>query len=305
MLDAGTDASVDAGQPDAGAPDAGFPVVDRTNPKLYEVRFTARDADPDAGVALGTEQAFLDTRATPRGLLVIHLHGAGTQTTCGSAEHGRLLARWGFHVFMPCYVSDYGVGNCGADIGGCRLEAFDGTDRTSVIAIARPDSIEQRVIRALQRLATTNPQGDWSWYLDHGVPRWDHIVISGISHGASTSGLISKVKAVHGAVMLSGPLDTDQAWLSLPTATSVEHVYGFTHTADPQHPGHLAAFTTMQLPGVPISIDAGVPYQHSHRLVTSIPASDGHSSTEANGASPKDGGAYVYEPVWHTMYEVP
>ena len=39
-----------------------------------------------------------------------------------------MLAGQGFHVFAPCYLSDYGVGSCGDDIGGCRLEAFEGVD---------------------------------------------------------------------------------------------------------------------------------------------------------------------------------
>jgi len=58
--------------------------------------------------------------------MVVYLHSAGQPTTCGSQEHGRVLAKMSFHVVQPCYVSDYGVGNCGDDIGGCRLEAYDG-----------------------------------------------------------------------------------------------------------------------------------------------------------------------------------
>ncbi len=305
---------VDAGTKDAGStPDAGpitdggsGPNVNRTNPRLIEVKFKPNVPDPDAGLALGNEQAFLDTRSAPIGQLVIYLHGAGTigaNSNCGSAEHGRLLARLGFHVFMPCYVSDYGVGVCGNDIGGCRLEAFDGMDRNAAIAIKRPDSIEERVVRALNRLATTNPEGDWSWFLVNGAPRWSAIIVSGISHGASTAGIVSKVKPLAGAVMLSGPLDTNQAWLALPTQTPVQKIYGFTHTADTQHPGHLAAFQTMGLPGGATTIDgAAAPYAGSHRLRTSAPTTNGHSSTEAGGVSPKDGGTYVFEPVWKTMY---
>jgi len=207
------DTSGDAA-PDARADASTGPRVDRTAPQLYRLTFRANEADTAARVALGTETAFLDTRAAPRGRLVVYLHGAGAPTTCGSNEHGRLLAAWGFHVLGPCYVSDYGVGNCGSDIGGCRLEAFEGVDHHPFITIAPADSIERRVVRALQLLQRRNPAGDWAYYLSGETPRWSSIIISGISHGASSAGLIVQVRAVDRAVMLSGPLDTGQAWLA-------------------------------------------------------------------------------------------
>ncbi len=286
--------------------DAGFPNVDRSNPQLYQLSFTAKQADDAGSQYLGSQRAYLDTRVAPRGQLVVYLHGAtsGAPATCGSVEHGRMLASWGFHFFAPCYASDYGVGNCGADIGGCRLEAFDGMPRNAALDISRPNSIEERIIKGLQYLQTVNPKGDWSWYLENGQPRWSSIIITGISHGASSAGLIGKVRPVARSVMLSGPLDTNQAWLAMNSVTAPPAFWGFTHTADTQHPGHLAAFQTMMLPGAPMRIeDAGVPYGGSHRLFTSVPATDGHSSTEAGGVSPKtaDGG-YVFWPVWRQMY---
>jgi hypothetical protein len=306
--DSGTPPSTrDGGSPsDGGVPGDSLPAVDRSAMKLYESKFTAKDADARATEKLGTEQAFLDTRATPRGVLVVYLHGAGVPTTCGSAEHGRLLSGFGFHVFMPCYISDYGiVTKCGADFAACRLEAFDGADRTNLIAIARPESIEERVIRGLTHLAKVNPQGDWTFFLNNGLPRWEHIIVSGISHGASTSGIVSKIKPLKGAVMLSGPLDEKQAWLSLPSATPLQRVYGFTHTADPQHQGHLAAFEAMKLIGMAAGVDdKQAPYSDSHRLFTSAATSNGHGSTEAGGSSPKTGKVYDFEAVWKTMYQV-
>jgi hypothetical protein len=308
-IDAGAD--VDGGLPDSGAPDAGTPdsgvlVVDRTNPQIYRFQFTAAAADPDAGAALGNQVAAFDTRVAPRGYLVVYLHGAGAPTTCGSVAHEDYLAFRGFHVIGPCYSSNYGVGNCGNDIGGCRLEAFDGVDRSSVIAITRSDSIEERIIRMLRRLQTLNPQGGWEYYLVNGQPRWDHIIISGISHGASTAGLIAKVRPVARAVMLSGPLDSNQAWLTMSSITPVDRLWGFTHSVDSQHAGHLAAFTALMLPGTPQRIENGTPpWNDSHRLFTSIDAGNSdqsHSSTQAGPRAP-DGG-YRYGDAWDLMYGV-
>lgn len=307
--DAAPAAPAEAGAPADGGEDAGPPprplAVDRTSPKLWATAFAPKDADPAATLALGTEGGWLDTRVAPAGKLVVYLHGAtnGFPASCVANEVGNVLTAKGFHVLMPCYRAEYGVGTCGDDIGGCRLEAFEGKDHTPAITVAPADGIEPRVVAALKHLAQKHPGGDWTWFLDGDTPRWRDIVIAGISHGASTSGLVSKVREVDRAVMLSGPLDTNQAWLALPSKTPVERVFGFTHTADGQHAGHLAAFVTMKLPGAPTRVDgATAPYGGSHRLVTSAATNNGHGSTAPGGSSPKRGDAYVFAPVWTTMF---
>jgi len=282
------------------------PMVDVSDPKLWEFKFKADDADDAATLALGTQQAQLDTTVTPIGKLVVYLHGAGAPETCGSGAHGRELALMGFHVLQPCYVSDYGVANCGDDIGGCRLEAFEGVDHHAFIAITPPDSIETRVVKGLEYVQAMHPGGDWQHFIVDGKPRWSEIIISGISHGASSSGVIGMARAVDRAVMLSGPLDSNQAWLKGAPLTPIDRFFGFTHTGDDQHMGHLKSFGDMMLPGQPVVVDgAAPPYDGSHRLVTSAPTGDGHGSTQAGGASPKDPqDAYLFLPVWRTMYGV-
>ncbi len=105
--------------------------------------------------------------------------------------------------------------------------------------------------------------------------------------------------------MLSGARDVNQAWRTLPSATALERVFGFTHTADDQHQEHLDAFEAMKLIGAPTFVDAAAPpYGGSHRLETKAATGDGHSSTEAGGASPKSAGKYLFEPAWKLMYNV-
>lgn len=279
------------------------PDVDVSDPKLHEFSFKADEADPAAALALGNQLAQLDTSAPLQGRLVVYLHGADQPSTCGSQAHGVELARMGFHVIHPCYVANYGVGNCGDDIGGCRLEAFEGVDHHPFIDIPPADSIETRVVKMLEHLQALHPGGDWQYFIEDGLPRWSEIVISGISHGASSSGVIGMNRAVERVVMLSGPLDSNQAWLKADPLTPIDRFWGFTHTGDDQHPGHLKSFADMLVPGEPFVVDgAEPPYMDSHRLVTSAPTDNGHVSTQAGSASPKEADAYVFTPVWRTMY---
>jgi hypothetical protein len=262
-------------------------MVDRSDPQLFSFAFTAKEADDSASVALGKQNAVLDTRVQPLGKLVVFLHGAGAPTSCGGGALSKLVASWGFHWFAPCYLSD---------IGGCRLEAIEGVDHHAFIDVKPPDSVERRVVQGLHHLATENAQGDWLYYLDGDKPKWSQIIISGISHGASSAGLLGMYRNVSRVVMLSGPLDLNQAWLKQTPITPIDRYFGFTHTLDEQHEGHLAAFETLKLPGTPTIVDGGAaPYGGSHRLVTSLPSADGHSSTG-------DGNIESYVPVWQTMY---
>ena len=216
-----------------------------------------------------------------------------------------MLAGLGFHVFEPCYFANYdgGIGSCGDDFGGCRLEAFEGVDHTDVIDIAPPDSTEVRVVRALEYLQDLHPGGDWQYFLDGDMPRWDKIVISGSSHGASSSGVVGMNRVVDRVVSLAGPLDSGQAWQLEDPMTPIENFYAFTHVGDNQHPGHLDAFEAMGLPGMPTVVDEmAPPYGGSHRLVSEYPVGNGHGAVTAGGASPQQDDEWVFLPVWAYMY---
>ena len=310
-IEASASPPVDAAPADADADAADSspprPVlnVDRSMPRRHDTTFTAKQADATATQSLGTQAAYLDTRVAPVGKLVVYLHGASDAAlaSCTNGEVANLLAPKGFHVFLPCYNSYYGVANCGADIGGCRKEAFEGKDDSAAITIAPPDAIEPRVIAALTYLSVQDPGGGWAYFLQNGQPYWPDIIIAGHSHGASSAGFIGTIRPADRVVMLSGPLDSNQAWLKAPPVTPINRFYGFTHTTDPQHPGHLVSFEDMMLPGAATSVDGAVaPYGGSHRLQTSLATTDGHGSTTPGGASPKVAGAYVYAPVWATMF---
>ncbi|MGQ0508200.1 MAG: hypothetical protein ACT4TC_23120 [Myxococcaceae bacterium] len=107
--------------PDAGSTPTG-PQVDRSNPQLTSLQFTAKQADAAATKSLGEQIATIDTRVVPAGLLVVYLHGSGAQTTCGNREMFTALVGMGFHVLGPCYFTKYSVSACGEAIRACRQE---------------------------------------------------------------------------------------------------------------------------------------------------------------------------------------
>ena len=275
---------------------AGGPEVDRTNPQLHQLQFKADEADPQATRVLGNQFAYLDTRTEPQGKLVVYLHGAGDFSNCGDGALGTLVASWGFHWFGPCFLSNYGVDNCGDDIEGCRLEAFEGTDHHAFVDIRPPDSIETRIVRGLAHLEMLNPEGDWQYFVDGDTPRWSEIIITGHSHGASTSGVIGMHRNVFRVVMLAGPYDPGQAWLSADPLTVREHYYGFSHTGDSQHSGHLAAFEALGLVGTPTLVDgAQPPFGGSHRLYSAAAVADPHGSVTSGNIS-------EYVEIWRYLY---
>ncbi|HXU80469.1 MAG TPA: hypothetical protein VN914_03690 [Polyangia bacterium] len=290
------------------------PNVDRATPQLHAVVFKASAADPAATKLLGDEQAFVDTRAPTRGTLVVHLHGSGEKTLCGYTEHGKLLASFGFHVFMPCYDAAVSWSNsaCGGDVGACRLEMLEGVDHDARLDIAPPQAIEVRIVKALIYLKAMNPAGDWGYFLEGDKPRWSRMIISGQSFGATSSFLIAKHREVVRAVALSGPLDGGAKWLKEPSLTPLERMYSFSHVNDGQHPTHMNSLQAMGVPGSPVNVEMSMPpYDGSHRLVGAMKTYggatiDGHNATEARTQSPKDEatGKYVYEPVWRYMYGV-
>jgi hypothetical protein len=280
----------------AGGSSADGPNVDDSDPQLYSLQFTPDEADPSASEALGNQFAYLDTRAAPRKELVVYLHGAGDFGNCGDGALGELVASFGYHWFGPCYLSNYGVDNCGTDIGGCRLEALEGEDHHPFLNITRPNSIEERLVRGLTYLSERNPEGDWGYYLEGELPRWSSIIITGHSHGASSSGIIGMNREVARVVMLAGPYDVDQPWLSGTPLTPRTSFFGFTHSGDGQHQGHLAAFESLGMPGQPISVDsAAPPYDESQRLISSAGVGDAHGSVTSGDIS-------AFVPAWTYLY---
>ncbi|MCX4245034.1 BPSS1187 family protein [Paraliomyxa miuraensis] len=298
-----SDTGVDSTADSTGGGDDG-PNVDVSDPQLYEFELDPVELDPTVVENLALQYAHLDTRVEPLGKLVFFLPGF-TNTPSNWRNHSIQLAGHGFHVIVPDYSNDWSCGGAG---GSCnedtRWEALVGEDVSGVIDIGRADSAEGRVVTILRHLDQIHPGGDWGYYLDDDdMLRGEDLIIAGISHGASSTGLYASRRFTHRAVMHSG------GWWNVPPdpATPVTEFYGLTHVDDDQHQGHLDAWESAGMVGVPTVIeDVPPPYGDSHRLIATTPNGYPHCSVCVSGDSPVDGdGEYVFDPAWRYMYGAP
>jgi len=276
--------------------------------------------DPQADKWLQDQYALYDPAAPPAQQLVVYLVGANNKPA-GGLPMMRELARMGFHVLAPMYANDYDIRTICSPAkdpdpdchGKIRLEAFEGVDHSPHLDVQPANAAEVRVARLLAHLQGAFPAEGWGAYLEGGKPRWASIVVAGHSHGASSSGLIGKVRAVDRVVMLSGPFDNRDgapaAWTSRPPATPLERYYVFSHTKEDQFSQHLKDWEAMELGklGPVTSVDgARTPFGHSHQLVTALapaPGKNPHGVTAAGAASPQGAdGRYVLEPVFRYLF---
>jgi hypothetical protein len=263
-----SDAATDAGDEPPARPLA----VDKTNPQLYTIEFKPSAADPTVSTNDAQQSAYLDTRvALIRGKLVVTLSGTGNPP--GPLGLTSYAASLGFHAFAVAYHNDWDPSTQSNPdfFGEGRFDEFDGMGRQKSFTVLPSESVETRVTKALAYLQTTNPQGDWSYYLgSDGQVRWSDVIFFGQSHGASSAAAYAKLRRLSRAVSMSGPRDTNPVvatWLSLPSQTPIDRCYGFTGTQDPQHPDHLKAMDVLGYLGQVVDItQAKPPYSQSHRL---------------------------------------
>lgn len=307
---AGSAGSANGGSAGAAGSGGAGPNVDRSSPQLYELQLDPHVLDPTTVDSLSIQYAQLDTRSAPIGRLVVFLPGA-TNVPRDWRDHGRELAKFGFHVLIPHYNNRWSSGTnvCTGQPASCALEtrweALSGEDTSSVVSIARADSVEGRVVAMLKHLRTAQVGGDWGYYLDTASAlRYADVVIAGISHGAASAGLYAARRAFSRAVLhSSGPAGDSRA----AKLTPLSEWYAFAHTEDPAYAAIAASWASFGLLGTPTLIDgATAPYGSSHRLTSSAASTYPHVSTVAHSSSPKDGsGNYVFEPAWRYLYGVP
>ena len=129
-----------------------------------------------------------------------------------------------------------------------------GTGRFSQLTNPVAEAIVPRLVALLKALAAAAPDEGWGGYLDGDQPRWDRIVLSGLSQGAGMAAYIAKTHAVRRVVLFSSPWDVNgrdkrpAPWLSTPTATPMDRWYASYHAREKTVPLIRAAYGALRIP---------------------------------------------------------
>lgn len=269
------------------------------------------------GKAVDVQNASVDTSVKSQGKLVIWLMGH-------SEPLFERLNSYGLHAIQVHYANGWfgKFGNSAPEgdkefLGRIRLEAATGEDHSEVVSIAKPDGMMEKAYQFVKWLSKENPQGRWSQFLteDKKGIRWDRVIISGASHGATTSARFAKHVAVDRVVMLCGPRDQMETWQGLPSKTSANRYFGFTHVLDTGWTGdhYCRAWLLLGLNefGPVVDVDqVGAPFHHSRRLISA--ADVGGDVKKAHGcvvpgksAVKNEKGELIHEAVWKYLYTHP
>ena len=275
-----------------------------------EIGFTFTDK---SGKVTDLQHAAVDTRVPSQGKLVIWLMGHNQ----GLFER---VADYGLHGIQPHYANrwfgiiDAAARDDGTTLGKIRLEAATGEDHSTLVNIPEADGMMERSLQFVKWLAKENPQGAWDQFLssDGNSLQWDKVIMSGISHGSTTTARFAKHQKVDRVVMFSGPRDQLESWHGFPSATPANRFFGFTHVLDGGWTGDHYCRSWQMLGlhefGAIINVDEVVaPFGNSRRLVTTSDVGNNpgraHTTVVPGGSAVKGAdGQFIHEEVWRYLF---
>ncbi len=190
--------------------------------------------------------------------LVVFLPGTGGKPRGGAALLS-VIAGQGYRVIGLGYDDTPAVAQvCPADPDPDCSESFrrmrvDGAGH-AVVSNPPAEAITARLAAQLAMLARTAPNEHWERYLADGQPRWDRIVVSGLSQGAGMAAYIAKHHAVCRVVLFSSPWDVTgpdhhpAPWLSQPSQTPPDRWWAEYHAKENTAGLIRAAYAALQIP---------------------------------------------------------
>lgn len=287
---------------DAGADDAHVGAIPCVGARPDAVTVETHALAPsDTDPALSSSERphhWAEPTGTAVGKLFVFFPGTGA----APEDYRHLLrnaAAGGYHALGLTYVNDQAlIELCpGSDDPDChehvRREVIFGEDTTELVEVGPADSIQNRLVRALEHLG-------WHGFLEAGQPRWSDIAVAGHSQGGGHAAMIASTYPVHRAVLFAAT--EPAAWTLRPTATLPDRLWAFAHTEDRLTTGVQRSWQNLGIPGEPTLVDGSAPpFGGSHRLLSSLPFVDGQSAHNApvvDFATPFDGDQPRYRDVW-------
>lgn len=278
--------------------------------------FFPNATDPAIDEYNNRHYAISDSAVAPKGRLLVFLPGTGA-VPFNYTKFIDNAASLGYHSLGLMYangeaISSLCLQNAPDDpvcAGRARLEVIDGVDRVPFLAVSGTNSIENRLMKALQYLTDQYPSEGWGQYLSLDAVDWSQITISGHSQGGGHAALIAKTRTVDRCLMfdsmdywLAGARPYD--WVFQESATPVSRWFMLTHERDQSAvldllKGHVAALDVDRY-GDAVSADVSQPpFWESHFLTTNLeparggageyhgtPVSDVDTPLSADGVTP-------------------
>jgi hypothetical protein len=245
----------------------------------------------------------------PRGQLVIWMMSY-------NAELFKRLNSYGLHAIQPHYANRWFSKICRETPvdedcrGNVRLEAATGLDFSPALDLTPADGMMRRAYRFVSWLDEQQPKANWDQFLDKQSEtlRWERVIMSGSSHGSTTSARFAKYQRVARVVALCGPRDQYQAWQGLDSATPAERYFAFSHVLDGGWTGNHYCRSWQMLGlhqfGPIVDVDkAKPPYGNTRRLLSA--ADVGGNAKRAHSAVTPGKGKPDYEDVWRYLYTHP
>ncbi len=165
------------------------------------------------------------------GKLLVFMSGGGvTNLPQDWLEMGSEGGRLGYHSIVLAYRNEAPIqtlppDGCGTSVDppvsppncaiDARMEILDGRGESTVVNVDRANSIENRLIKALQHLTATYPAEGWAQFLDGADPKWSEIAVAGASLGAGEAVLIGMLHSVHRVAAFQGWTDAKHGWAAL------------------------------------------------------------------------------------------
>jgi hypothetical protein len=223
-------------------------------------------------------------------------------TASGLGFHVLALDYWnrGKSVVRTCA----GDSNCYTAV---QQNRFNGGSPTAFSAIAPRDSILSRLRAALGYLGRSDPAGDWSEYSVNGHIDWSRIVLAGHSQGGGESAFIAHGHDVHGVLMFSSPVESDEgvaaSWMSTPGKTPASSMYGLVNDNDIYFNHIVGSWTALGL-GTPVD-STGLPTGNkSHVIVNTLnlgTPEQSHGRSVSDSTPRNASGVPLLAPVWNWM----
>jgi hypothetical protein len=298
-------------------------------PQAYHLTARASEIDPrckahpEVGFLLekdgkpqDVQHADVDTRVAPRGQLVVWLMGY-------SQPLADKVNGYGLHHIQVAYAREW-FGKLNTEpaddpqhLGNIRLEATTGVDASKDIDIPVPDSMKERAFQFVRHLAKTHPQGRWEQFLakDGKGLDWEKVIVSGASHGATSSARFGLAQKCARIVMFCGPRDQLDNWQGLPSATPANRFFGYSHVLDggwsgDHYPRSWLLLGLNKFGPIVNTDETKAPFGHSRRLITKYDvkgdANKAHGFVQVNKNAPKDAnGNFLQEEVWRYLFTSP